>query len=184
MKRLTTLFALVLLAGPAEIVRAQETAKPRPEVGFRGGLTVYRESGSGISVLSIPGDNALFASTVYVMMFAQPTLAIEPQVGMTRVGTESGSSGLFTGAIQLNQFFRDPSAGSVFGLLNVGFTTGFGDGGSDSIYAAGGGAGYRTIVRESLGVRLEGRYRRLFGDEGIATNEFSILVGLGAVLGN
>jgi len=184
MKRFTTLFALVLLTGLAGRGQAQETAKPGPEVGFRGGLTVYRESGNGLSILSIPGDNALFASTVYLMMFARPMLAIEPQVGLTRVGTESGSSGLFTGAIQLNQFFTDPSAGSVFGLLNIGFTTGFGDGGSDSVYAAGGGAGYRTIVRESLGVRLEGRYRRMFGDEGIGTNEFSILVGLGAVLAN
>lgn len=183
MKRFTTLFALVLLAAVGGIAQAQETAKPGPEVGFRGGLTVYRGSGNGISIVSIPGDNGLFASTVYLMMFARPTLAIEPQVGLMRVGTENGSSGLFTGAIQLNQFFSDPSAGSVFGLLNVGFTTDFGDDDSDSIFAAGGGAGYRTIVREALGVRLEGRYRRLFGDVG-GTNEFSILVGLGAVLGN
>lgn len=184
MQRITGMVALVLLLFAAGAVQAQDSVRPRPEIGFRGGLTIFREDGSNLSVLSFPAGNFFTAGTVYATMFATPNLALEPQVGILRIGTESGSSGLFTAAFQVNQFFRDPSAGSVFGLLNVGFTTGFGSGSSDSIYAAGGGAGYRTIVSETLGVRLEGRYRRLFSDEGTGMNEFSVLVGLGAVLGS
>ena len=190
MKRITQLCtlavsALTISALTAETLSAQGGVNPRPEIGFRGGLSVYSEGGNSTSVLSFPGSSMLFmSSTVHAMMFVRPTLALEPQVGFIRVGNEGGSSGIFTGAFQIDQFFGDPDAGSVFGLLNVGFSTGFGSGTNDSIYAAGGGAGYRTIVSETLGVRVEGRYRRLFGDEGSGLNEFSVLVGLGAVLGN
>ncbi|HSK17859.1 MAG TPA: hypothetical protein VK912_01865 [Longimicrobiales bacterium] len=190
MRRITQLCTLAvsvlaISAVAAETLSAQASANPRPEIGFRGGLTVYSEDGSSTSVLSFPGGGIFFmSSTVHAMMFVRPTLALEPQVGFLRVGNDGGSSGLFTGAMQIDQFFGDPSAGSVFGLLNVGFTTGFGSGSNDSIYAAGGGVGYRTIVSETLGVRVEGRYRRLFGDEGSGLNEFSVLVGLGTVLGH
>lgn len=185
MNSFTGLLALVLVAAAPVAAHAQDAAKPRAEIGVRGGLSVYsREGAERVSVLGIPGGTLFSTSTLYAMMFVRPQVALEPQVGIVRVGTEGGSSGLFTGALQVNQFFDDPSAGAAFGLLNLGFTTGIGGGTSSTLYAAGGGAGYRTILSETLGVRLEGRYRRLFGDEGPGSNEFSILVGLGAVLGN
>jgi hypothetical protein len=183
MHRITGLITLVLTLCVTGAAQAQADTRPRAELGFRSGLTLYHESGQTLSVLSFPGANLFSMSTVHLMLFATPSLALEPQVGIVRLGTESSSSGLFTGAFQVNQFLRDPEAGSVFALLNGGFTTGFGSGGSDTYFALGGGAGYRMIVRETLGVRLEGRYRRLFDDAAIGTNEFSILVGLGAVLG-
>jgi hypothetical protein len=180
MKRTLAMAALLVLA-VADAGHAQESVRPRPEIGFRGGISMLREDGESLTVISLPESNFFAGSTAYAMLFVSNTLAVEPQLGFIRVSSESSSSSVLTAAAQLNAFFADPEEGAPFAFVNAGITRPE-DG---ELYAVGAGAGYRAIVSQTLGLRIEGRYRRLFAEgANDGTNEFSLLVGIGAVLGN
>lgn len=180
MKR-TLAMAAVLVLAVADAGHAQESVRPRPEIGFRGGISMLRDDGQSLTMISFPESGFFSGSTAYAMLFVGNTLAVEPQLGFIRISSESSSSSVLTAAAQLNAFFADPEAGAPFAFVNAGITRP-----EDSeLYALGAGAGYRAIVSQTLGLRIEGRYRQLFGEgENNTANEFSLLIGVGAVLGN
>jgi hypothetical protein len=180
MKR-TIAMAALLVVVLADAGGAQESVRPRPEIGFRGGISVLREQGESLTVISFPESGFFFTgSTAYAMLFVGNTLAVEPQLGFIRVSSDGGSTSVLTAAAQVNGFFGDPEAGAPFAFVNAGVTRPE----NGEIYAIGAGAGYRAIVTQTLGLRLEGRYRRLFAEDSDTANEFSLLIGIAALLGN
>jgi hypothetical protein len=67
----------------------------------------------------------------------------------------------------------------VKGAVNL---LGAGGGDSENV-GLGAGLGYRSVIRSSLGLRAEGRYRHWWGEDDFDLNEFAILVGFGVVIG-
>ena len=117
--------------------------------------------------------------------FTRSGTAYEPQFALVRSDRTSGHSTQIALAGQVAQFSQpDASRPATYGFLTLGMLGGVGSGGSGSSYQLGGGVGYRTLYRSTLGVRVEARYRRWFDETPYGLNEFSILLGLGALLGS
>ena len=57
-----------------------------------------------------------------------------------------------------------------------------GGGNSETDFAVGGGFGFRSVINDAIGFHIEGRYRRWF-DDFADVNEFSVAVGIGAIIG-
>ena len=85
------------------------------------------------------------------------------------------------GRAQQMESASESEIGTFFGLSRF---SADGDGAtlSDTDVSLGAGMGYRWRMGSGLVVRAEGGYRRWFDDFG--TNEFSLLLGLGASVGD
>lgn len=175
------MFTLAVLAFAAPV--ASQTVVG-PEIGVQGGLTRWSDNnGDGITIISLPAHSYPVAAMGYATFFTPSHTAIEPQLGYTYVSNGDGVSRIAF-AMQLMQFSKANAApqNSAYGLINAGIVGAFGSGGSDSSFQLGAGAGYRIVVRKTLGLRFEARYRRWFDSPG-GFNEITIGVGMGAILG-
>lgn len=154
-----------------------------PELGVRGGLSFLFREGFTASIVGIPGPTLQGPQTVYATFFIGETFAVEPQVGFVSARSSGSTRSQVAIAGQLMQFTNavTESRGSTYAFLNGGLLH-FSSARSNTSYQAGGGVGYRWVVRRSLGLRFEGRYRRYFSRAIAGPNEFSLLIGAGAVL--
>lgn len=190
--RLAAAAAVVLAAiatAPAHAQEQERSGQPDRgglELGMRGGMSVVTRDGNSQTIIGLPHSGYLGPPTVYATAFVGERTAIEPQLGIAR-GSSSfgGSQTLATFGLQLMQFgaanpavSASPFAFATAGLVNASA----GGGHSSTLYQLGGGAGYRTVVRDALGLRVEGRYRRYFFEGDAGHHEFSLLLGFGAVL--
>lgn len=181
--KLQALIGLVCVLALASPAAAQGVAGT--EVGFRGGLSRFSgDQGDGpVTVFSFPGSILPVVPMAYVTLFSRSGTAVEPQAGITATWSGGRNETAIAAGAQLMQFAKsDPMRkSSGFGFLNAGLVGGSSGGG---VYNLGGGIGYRTVYRNALGVRVEGGYRRWFGEHEFGLNQIYVVLGLGAVLGS
>jgi hypothetical protein len=103
---------------------------------------------------------------------------IEPQLAF--VYETASSSGLLNAAFQVGYVFSPVTPGSLYVAAHLQTANAFGNGG-DTEFAAGASVGYRSVIKDVLAVRLEGRYRRWFNDF-LDLNEIAFIVGFGAAI--
>jgi hypothetical protein len=157
-------------------LRAQQAVKF--EVGTHLGASILiPEGGSTSVVVGIPGAGtaAGLFPPIYLTIYAQ-NLMIEPQLAF--VYESSGGNGLMDVALQAGYLIRPTSAGSPYFAFHGLTVNAFGDG-SSTEWAAGASLGYRQIVKNALGLRLEARYRRFFESH---LNDIGIVFGIGAAI--
>jgi hypothetical protein len=169
---------LALAAGLIVTVplRAQEATKF--EVGTHLGASILiPEGGSTEVVIGIPGAGtaAGLFPPIYLTIYAQH-LMVEPQVAF--VYESSGGNGLFDGALQVGYLIQPQSAGSPYFAFHGLTVNSFGEG-SSTEWAAGASLGYRQVVKNALGLRVEARYRRFFESH---LNDVAIVFGIGAAI--
>jgi hypothetical protein len=173
MQRFILAVAVGLLA--AQPLQAQQAT--RFELGTHVGASILiPESGSSEVIIGIPGAGtaAGLFPPLYLTISTQHMM-IEPQIAF--VYESSGGNGLFNGALQLGYLMNETSAGSPYFAVHGLAVNAFGDGNSTE-WAAGTSIGYRQVIKNALGVRVEARYRRYFESH---LNDIGILIGVGAV---
>jgi hypothetical protein len=180
--RLALVVALLAVPGIAASQNARR-ANPGMEIGIRGGWMRLSDEFSKVSMLSIP-VSVLGPATggVHATVFVSPTVAIEPQFAMIRV-SDSGDTFTFTTlAAQVMGFLAPDARRAPYVFGHVAIMKQSDPISSETQQAFGGGVGYRVVVRQSLGIRYEARWRQWSGG-GTSSNEIALLIGLGAVLG-
>jgi len=167
--------ALVLWAG---VLDAQQPTKI--EVGTYLGATLHFGSGESEWSAGVPAPSALTPPlawpSLYVTVFATPSIMIEPQVGFS--WSSAFEEALFVGSLQLGYLLRPSASASPYFTLHGGWTTLYGSGESGFF---GGGFGMRALVKQHLSIRTEARYRR-WTCEGCELNEVALNIGFGAAL--
>ncbi|MEO5510445.1 MAG: hypothetical protein ABIS27_07420 [Longimicrobiales bacterium] len=172
--------AITMVAGALLAGSAQAQDKPRPEIGIRGGFAHYKAAGESFSVLVTPGSQLASPAVIHLTYFATPRIALEPQLGFIRSSGAGTTVSVLSLGGQVMGFLREADHSPyAFVLAGMDRQTGIVD---DNQYGVGAGIGYRTILREALAVRLEGRFRRIT-DDGSHVDEIAALVGFGAVMG-
>jgi hypothetical protein len=181
--RATSVAVLVLLTLPA--FAASQTAKPRPEIGVRGGvlrITEKDDFGSRTSTtLALPAGFFIAPGGIHATFFVSPRIALEPQLGFLRISDENDSFSLLTLAGQVNAFLGPDATRAPYLFGQVATLREDDSGSSESQTGFGGGLGYRKVHRESIALRYEARFRRWTG-RGLTTNELGFLIGIGAVI--
>ena len=162
---------------------AAAQSRPATELGIRGGWFHYSgDDDEDFSNLTLPGDGQIGVNTIYATIFAAPRLAVEPHFGLIRFSDDDNASTRFSVGAQLMGFLNADATRSPYVFATGSLVRASSDSNSDSFGALGAGLGYRTVVRSSLGLRFEARYRR-WSNDGESVNELGLLVGMGAVLG-
>lgn len=166
--------ALLVLAAP---LHGQEPTSI--EIGTHVGATVAFGGGATSWSAGIPAPGTaipLAWPALYATFFATPQLMVEPQVGFgwnDDIGEATVLANLALG------WLANPlaTASPYFGV-NGGWTTWYGDVKSGLLGAH---VGMRTLVKQHLSIRFEGRYRRWLCS-GCDLNEAALTIGLGAAL--
>ena len=177
---ITGALLLILLLGSA---RADAQALPKVEIGTQAGLSILRSDGDNLTTVSIPGGGFAGMSAVYATFFPSSNVALEPRLSFNRVsdgdfsltvaGLDARLKVLVNGALEDSFYLY--GAGSVLRTSS--------DDDSESDFAAGAGIGFRKLATDHLAVNFEGGYRRWFIDGDESLNEFTLSVGVGAVVG-
>lgn len=169
---------LTVAAGLCAALPLHAQAATKFEIGTHVGASILiPQYGSTEVVIGIPGAGtaAGLFPPLYLTIFTR-NLMIEPQIAF--VYESSGGSGLFNGALQLGYLMNAESPGSPYFAAHFLTVNAFGDGGSTE-WAAGAGLGYRQVIKNALGLRVEARYRRYFESH---LNDIGLLVGIGAAI--
>lgn len=174
MRRFTVIASTLSLVGT--LAAAQSESKN--EVGTLVGVTILSVSGTSVTHVGIPGDGIQASPTLYISIFATPSLFIEPQLALTSISSSGSHITSFAFAGQLGYLFTPRASGSGYVAANVAYQT-LSDGTSINGEGLGGAVGYRIKVKNSLAIRVDARYRRWFSDFK-DLNEFGIGLGLGA----
>ncbi len=172
----TAYLALAALGMPA-LAAAQ--GRPVVEIGTKLGVTIESVSGASLTHFGAPGQGILGQPTIYASFFAGRALLVEPEVALNIIssgGQTATSVGL---GGQLGYLFRGPAVNSPFIAASAAFQSLSGGGSSDSEEGLGGKVGYRLLIGGSVGLRVEGGYRRWFKSH---LNEFTIGVGIGGIV--
>jgi hypothetical protein len=173
MSKLTPWLAAGLLC--ASTASAQQPTKL--EIGSRIGGVLAFSGGDSEVLIGLPAPVSYFFpfSTLYATFFSG-SLMIEPQVGL--LYSSAASDVALSGSMQLGYRLSRSERGAPYVALSGGWVR-VGDGGNSGV--AGGGLGYRFLVKERLGIRLEGGYRRWLCS-GCSLNEVTLQLGVGAAL--
>ncbi|MDE3259289.1 MAG: hypothetical protein OYM47_15795 [Gemmatimonadota bacterium] len=179
------LLGLGARAGHASAV--EDSRSTRAEIGTLFGLSQLSIDGDGLTLIGIPlaplpGITQNLYPSIYVSWFPDDRFSIRPEFGLGRasVDGESITSLYLAGQTGFHSGDVAASGAYVFGHGAIRVISA-GESESDTDVGAGAGLGYRWRARSGLVVRAECRYRRWFDDPG--TNEFSLLLGLGASIG-
>lgn len=172
--------ALLLVAVGAVQISAQ--TRPKFEIGTQAGVSILRSGGETVTTIAAPGGGFSGSPAVYAVLYGSSNVAFEPRLGFSRTSNDGSSFSMLDLAGRLRVFFSDPveSSGYTYGegaLIRVA-----GSSSSESNFGAGAGIGYRHVATSFVAVNLESGYRRWFL-EGEGLNEFSVSVGVGAVVG-
>ncbi len=170
----TSLLAALLIP---TVAAAQE--KPLVEIGTNLGLTIQSSGGTTLTQFGIPGQGILGQPIIYATFFAGEAVMVEPQIALNLLS--SGGTTLTTVGLggQAGYLFKGSAVNSPFLAGVLGFQSVSGGGFSDSDFGRGGKGGYRVLVGTSVGVRVEGGYRRWFDSE---LNVFSFGIGIGGIV--
>lgn len=167
----------VLLCGSG-VLQAQ--APTKIEVGTHIGATMHFGGGNTEWSAGAPAPAALTPPaawpSIYVTVFATPSLMVEPQVGFA--WSSAYDEALFVGSLQLGYLVQPTAPASPYFALHGGWTSVYG--GAKSGFF-GGGVGMRFLVQRYFSVRTEGRFRH-WTCEGCELNEIAFNIGLGAAL--
>ena len=175
----------VMLVWWAGVAGAQ-AAKSRTttEIGTGVGVTILSQSGlNSITHIGAPGGAgpiAPFSPLLYASFFATPTVIVEPQASFSSTSSSGTTDTFIFIAGQVAYLFSPHQTGSAYLGANVAFQT-LSETGATSVSGPGFGGelGYRFTVRNSLAIRLNGRYRRWFSDFK-DLNEIGFGLGFGA----
>ncbi len=158
------------------------------EIGTLFGLSHFRADGDGATLIGLPsafGPSIAGNPSIYVSWFPGERFSIGPELGLGRFSGEgiSFTSLYLAGRGAFHSGNVTTSGAYVFGrgALQVLSDGGSGESESDIDASLGAGLGYRWRVGSGFIVRAEGGYRRWF--DGPGTNDFSLLLGLGARAG-
>ena len=157
------------------------------EIGTLFGLTHQSRGDRGFTLIGLP-DAGFDAGSpaLYVEWFPSDKLSIGPEFNVAF--TSGGSSDAW--ARVAGRFAYFPRGVAMSGPYVVGLAALKGDTtGTNNSFGAGGGGGYRWRVGPAFALRVEARYRRWFDSQDYYyysttdQNEFSLVIGLGTVLG-
>jgi hypothetical protein len=141
---------------------------------------MVRKSGYTLTYVGIPGEGVQALPSVYVTVLTGDHLFVQPELLFTRIS--SGGSSLTTiGVVGDVGYLARPSAHSspyVAASLAYEYVSSAPTLGGPGF---GGAVGYRFKVKQSLGIRIEGSFRRWFGDFK-GWSEFGLGIGLGAIV--
>ncbi len=175
----TMRFLLAALLIPA-LAAAQE--KPVVEIGTNAGFTILTQDESTVTYIGIPGQGFLRQPSMYASFFTGGPMLIDMQLGLSIASYENGSSTTIGFGGQVGYLFNGPTMNSPFlaaelGVWSAAVSNGYSH--SDSDVGIGGKIGYRFLIGRSVGLRLEGGYRRWMDSD---LNEFKIGMGLGGIV--
>jgi hypothetical protein len=172
MPKYPLLLAAAWLCG--SVASAQEPTKL--EIGSRIGGVLAFSGGSSEVLIGVPAPAGYFFpySTLYATIFTGRVM-VEPQLGL--LYSSAASDVALAGAMQIG-FLLNRGERAPYIAVNGGWVR-IGDGANSGV--AGGGLGYRFLVKRRLGVRLEAGYRRWLCS-GCDLNEVTLQLGLGAAL--
>lgn len=174
MRRTMSLVTALTLAG--SLAAAQEAS--RAEVGTLVGVTILSVSGNSVTHIGIPGDGIQASPTLYATFFPSPSVMVEPQVAFTYLSSDGSHATAIGIAAQLGYLTSTAPSGSPYLAVNVAFQS-VSDGVTFSGPGVGAAVGYRLVVKHSLAIRFDARYRRWFSDFD-ELNEIGFGMGLGA----
>ncbi len=177
------IMALTLLISTA--AHAQE--KPLMEIGTNLGATILSEEGSSFTRGGAPAQGILGQPMIYVSLFAGERIFIEPVIALMFTSGEGYSSSDIGFGMHFGYLFSGASANSAFVAANfasqstsVEYSREYYDvDNSNSDIGFGGSIGYRLLIGGSVGLRIEGGYRRWSDSE---LNEYTIGVGIGGIV--
>jgi hypothetical protein len=187
MRAATRLFGggSVMLVWWAAVAGAQAAqSRATTEVGTGVGVTILSRSGfNSITHIGAPGGAgpvAPFSPLLYASFFATPSVMVEPQLSFSSTSSSGTTDTFIFIAGQVAYLFSPHQTGSAYLGANVAFQS-LSETGTTSVSGPGFGGelGYRFKVRNSLAIRLNGRYRRWFSDFK-DLNEIGFGLGLGA----
>jgi hypothetical protein len=151
--------AIVALAGGTRLA-AQKRAEL--ELGTQAGITFLHSNGTTTTNFSLPGGGVLGSPTIYLAIFPDRRLSIEPQLAFTHSDVEDASASAFAGVLRLAGYLEDARASPyLFGDLGVQTVSAkLGDvSNSTTRVGAGFGIGYRARFAHYLVVRPEAEFR-------------------------
>jgi hypothetical protein len=180
--------ALALLAFAAAGGLGAQTgeATHKDEVGLLAGVTIVSQSGfpstTSFAVPGSAGPLSPFAPVLYASFFATPSLMAEPEISFSSTSSSGTTVTQLLVVLQVAHLFNPHAKGSAYVGVNGAYQTFSLGGGSSSTSGPGFGGelGYRATFKNSLAVRVNGRYRRWFSDFK-DMNEIGIGLGLGAL---
>ena len=169
-----------------QVAAVQKNRSSHPEIGTFFGLSRFSSDGEGATLIglpSAPGVGFTGNPSMYVSWFPSGRLSIGPEfsLGRTSDNEDTITSLYLAGRGAIHPKGNTNSGAYLFGRGAVRVLSA-GDSESDTDISVGAGLGYRWRVGNALVVRTEGGYRRWFDDTG--TNDFSLLIGLGASVGD
>jgi hypothetical protein len=179
------LAAFASFATASTLAAQNATPKPRPEIGFRAGfMHVSTSSDFGdesFTAISLPTTVPFTPGGIHFLFFPAPRFALEPMLSMVRLSDDDGSFMLSNIALQANGFLGPDATRAPYLFAQIATLREDEGDGSDSQTGFGAGIGYRRVIRESLALRYELRYRR-WDLDGANSNEIGLLIGVGAVI--
>ena len=177
---------LGLGARAGRVDAVQKNRSSHPEIGTFLGLNRFSSDGEGATLIglpSAPGVGFIGNPSMYVSWFPSGRLSIGPEFSLGRTSDDGDAvtSLYLAGRSAIHPYGNTNSGPYLFGRGAI-LVLSAGDSESDTEVSVGAGLGYRWRVGNALVVRTEGGYRRWFDDTG--TNDISVLIGLGASVGD
>jgi hypothetical protein len=161
-------------------------ATHKDEIGLSAGVTIVSQSGfPTVTSLAVPGSAgplSPFTPVLYASFFASPSLMAEPQFSFSSTSSSGTTVTQLLVVLQVAHLFSPNAKGSTYVGVNGAYQTFSPGGGASSTSGPGlgGEIGYRVKIKNSLAVRVNGRYRRWFSDFK-DVNEIGFGLGLGAL---
>lgn len=163
------------------------------ELGTLFGFNHVSRPSSSHTSIGLPGDaSGISLPALYVMWLPSDRFEVGPEFSIVHSSDEyySSTSAYVAGRLGFHPLGTAVSGPYVRGLAGMRGSSG----GGGTLFAAGGGGGYRWRVGPAFVLRVAARYKRWIGPSNyypiwnggstrFTLNEFSLLIGLGAVLG-
>src|SRR2546426_4246993 len=158
---------VLLLAGRSTL--AAQAPRTTAEIGTSVGVTILSQSGFNTQThIGVPGGVgpiSVFSPMLYASFFASPSVMVEPQVSFSSTSSGGTTDTFLWFAGQLGYLFTPNAPGSPYLAVNGAYQR-FSETGAGSVNGPGigGAVGYRVKVKNSVAIRVDGRYRRWFSD--------------------
>lgn len=178
---------LTACLAPSTVSAQQMESASGAEIGTFFGLSHFNTDGEGVTLIGLPSAPVSSISgnpSIYICWFPHQRFSIGPEFSMGRTSGDGNSiSSLYLSGRGAYHSGGDAASGAYIlgrGALRVFNAAASGESETETDFGLGTGLGYRWRVGTGTIVRAEGGYRRWF-DAG--TNEFALLLGLGANAG-
>ena len=152
------------------------------ELGTQAGITILHQNGTSTTNFSLPGGGVLGSPTIYLAIFPDRQLSIEPQIAFTHSDVEEASASSFAGVVRIAGYLQDAHASAYLfgglGVQTVSVKVGAASNSSTRV-GAGFGIGYRAAFARYLVVRPEAEFRK-WTDDG--PSEIALRAAFGVML--